>query len=78
MNLAKYSEAFRCGLVADPADGDVPCKDIVSRTEPSPQDRSYFGHLLAPGGLNTRIVDQLSAFDITATYILPLRNGEEK
>ena len=78
MSFAEYLEAFRWGLVADLANDDVTYEDIVSQTKSSSQDRSYFKHLFAPGGLNMRIVDQLNTSDITTTSILSLPNGEEK
>ena len=78
MTFAEYLGTFRHDLVADLAKDEVTYEDIVSQTKSSSQDRSYFKHLFAPGGLNMRIVNQLNTSDITATSILSLPNGEEK
>jgi len=78
MTFAEYLELFRYDLVTDLANDDVTYEDIVSQTKSSSQDRSYFKHLFAPGGLNMRIVNQLNTSDISATSILSLPNGEEK
>jgi len=78
MTFAEYLETFRYELVTDLANDDVTYEDIVSQTKSSSQDRSYFKHLFAPGGLNMRIVNQLDTSDISTTSILSLPNGEEK
>lgn len=78
MTFAEYLEMFRYELVTDLANDDVTYEDIVSQTKSSSQDRSYFKHLFAPGGLNMRIVNQLDTSDISPTSILSLPNGEEK
>ena len=78
MTFAEYLEKFRSDLVADLANDDVTYEDIVSQTKSSSQDRSYFKHLFAPGGLNMRIIGQVKTTEMAATSILPLPNGEEK
>ena len=78
MTFAEYLDLFRFSLVTDLMNDDVTYEDIVSKTKSSSQDRSYFKHLFAPGGLNMRIVNQLNASEISATSILSLPNGEEK
>ena len=78
MTFSEYLGTFRRDLFADLANDEVTYEDIVSQTKSSSQDRSYFKHLFAPGGLNMRIVNQLNTSDITATSILSLPNGEEK
>ena len=78
MTFAEYLEMFRYDLVADLSNDDVTLEEIVSQTKTSSQDRSYFKHLFAPGGLNMRIVNRLDASDITTTAVVSLPNGEEK
>jgi len=78
MTFAEYLEMFRYELVADLSNDDVTLEEIVSQTKTSSQDRSYFKHLFAPGGLNMRIVNRLDASDITTTAVVSLPNGEEK
>ena len=78
MTFAEYLEMFRYELVTDLSNDDVTLEDIVSQTKTSSQDRSYFKHLFAPGGLNMRIVNRLDASDITTTAVISLPNGEEK
>jgi hypothetical protein len=78
MTFAEYLETFRSDLVTDLSNDDVTLEDIVSQTKTSSQDRSYFKHLFAPGGLNMRIVNRLDASDITTTAVISLPNGEEK
>ena len=65
-------------LSTDLSNDDVTLEDIVSQTKTSSQDRSYFKHLFAPGGLNMRIVNGLDASNITTTAVISLPNGEEK
>ena len=69
---------FRYDSVADLSNDDVTLEEIVSQTKTSSQDRSYFKHLFAPGGLNMRIVNRLDASDITTAAVVSLPNGEEK
>ena len=76
--FAEYLEVFRSDLVNDLSNDDVTLEDIVSQTKTSYQDRSYFKHLFAPGGLNMRITNHLDASDITTTSVISLPNGEEK
>ena len=76
--FAEYLEMFRYELVNDLSNDDVNLEDIVSQTKTSSQDRSYFKHLFAPGGLNMRIVNRLDASDISTTAVVSLPNGEEK
>jgi len=76
--FAEYLKMFRYDLVTDLSNDDVTLEDIVSQTKTSSQDRSYFKHLFAPGGLNMRIVNRLDASDITTTAVISLPNGEEK
>ena len=76
--FAEYLEMFRYELVTDLSNDDVTYEDIVAQSKSSSQDRSYFKHLFASGGLNMRVVNQLSTSDISATSILSLPNGEEK
>ena len=78
MTFAEYLETFRCDLVTDLSNDDVTLEDIVSQTKTSSQDRSYFRHLFAPGGLNMRIVNRLDTSDLTTTAVISLPNGEEK
>ena len=78
MTFAEYLEMFRYDLVTDLSNDDVTLEEIVSQTKTSSQDRSYFKHLFAPGGLNMRIVNRLDASDITTTAVISLPNGEEK
>ena len=78
MTFAEYLGTFRLDLVTDLSNDDVTLEDIVSQTKTSSQDRSYFKHLFAPGGLNMRIVNRLDASDITTTAVISLPNGEEK
>ena len=78
MTFAEYLETFRSDLVTDLSNDEVTLEDIVSQTKTSSQDRSYFKHLFAPGGLNMRIVNRLDASDITTTAVISLPNGEEK
>ena len=78
MTFAEYLNLFRQGLVADLSNDDVTYEDIVSQTKSSSQDRSYFKHLFAPGGLNTRIASELATSNMSATSTILLPNGEEK
>ena len=78
MIFAEYLEMFRSDLISDLSHDDVTLEDIVSYTKASSQDRSYFKHLFAPGGLNARITNRLDASDITTTSVTSLPNGEEK
>ena len=78
MTFAEYLNLFRQGLVADLSNDDVTYEDIVSQTKSSSQDRSYFKHLFAPGGLNTRIANELATSNMSATSTILLPNGEEK
>ena len=78
VTFAEYLEMFRYDLVTGLSNDDVTLEDIVSQTKTSSQDRFYFKHLFAPGGLNMRIVNRLDALDIAATAVISLPNGEEK
>ena len=78
MTFAEYLEMFRYDLVADLSNDDVTLEEIISQTKTSSQDRSYFKHLFAAGGLNMRIVNRLDASEITTTAVVLLPNGEEK
>jgi len=78
MTFAEYLDMFRYELVTDLSNDDVTLEEIVSHTKTSSQDRSYFKHLFAPGGLNMRIINRLDASDITTTAVVSLPNGEEK
>ena len=76
MSFAEYLEIFRYDLVGGLSNDDVALEEIVSQTKAS-QDRSYFKHLFAPGGLNMRIVNRRDASDITTTAVVSLPNGEK-
>ncbi|KAF9641951.1 hypothetical protein BDM02DRAFT_3124977, partial [Thelephora ganbajun] len=71
-------EIFRYDLATN-LSSNVTLEDIVSQTKTSSQDRSYFKHPFAPGGLNMRIANRFDASDIiTTTGIISLPNSEEK
>jgi Condensation domain/AMP-binding enzyme len=76
--FSEYLKSFKDDLMNGLAHDDVTYEDIVAQTKTSSQDRSYFKHLFAPGGLNLSIINKLNTTDIYPTSILSLPNGEEK
>jgi Condensation domain/AMP-binding enzyme len=76
--FTEYLKLFKDDLMNGLAHDDVTYEDIVAQTKTSSQDRTYFKHLFAPGGLNLSAINTLSTTDIYPTSILSLPNGEEK
>jgi non-ribosomal peptide synthetase component F len=77
MSFSDYLKGFREELMNGLAHDDVTYEDIVSQGKTSSQDRSYFKHLFAPGGLNLGTISKVNTADLYPTSILSLPNGEE-